>query len=200
VLAVEGLEIRRGRGVLVSPFSWTHQEGSIAWLVGENGTGKSSLLRVLAGRQLPHGGRVRWQGVGAPLRYYSPTMSAPSDMRVKDWVDFVCSVRIADREAESIEALRPRTANPRRRFGVLSTGEAKRLLLWGLLRPLEGPLILDEPYEHLSREAKHALTAGLRGIARDTVVVVATNQEIRLQGNEKLLTLDATEIQLETAL
>jgi ABC-type transport system involved in cytochrome c biogenesis ATPase subunit len=200
MVAVERLEVRSGRRVLVSPFSWTHTAGSIAWLVGENGTGKSSLLRVLAGRQRSSRGRVRWLGIGARVRYYTPAMSAPADLRVKDWTDFVSWVQTADRATDSIEALRPRTANPGRRFGDLSTGEAKRFLLWGLLRLPHGPLVLDEPYEHLSREAKHALTESLRIIARDTVMVVATNQEIPLQGDEVLLSLDGTEIQWQTAL
>jgi ATPase subunit of ABC transporter with duplicated ATPase domains len=198
-IAVDKLEVRGGRRVLVSSFSWSHQAGSIAWLAGENGTGKSSLLRVLAGWQRASRGRVRWRVSGSRLRYYSPTMSAPADLRVKDWIDFVGSVLTVERQDESIEALRPRSANQHRRFGELSTGEAKRFLLWGLLSPLEGPLVLDEPYEHLSRDAKHALTAGLRAIARASIVIVATNQEVPLLGGEQLLTLDGTEMQIEGA-
>ncbi|HSH44908.1 MAG TPA: hypothetical protein VK966_03575, partial [Longimicrobiales bacterium] len=70
---------------------------------------------------------------------------------------------------------------PARPIHRLSTGERKRLLLDALLRR-SGPLILDEPYEHLSPDGKAALTRLLHERAAGAVVVVATNQATERAG------------------
>ncbi|MEJ2367926.1 MAG: ABC transporter ATP-binding protein, partial [Acidobacteriota bacterium] len=64
---------------------------------------------------------------------------------------------------------------PRQRFGEVSTGERKRLLLEALLRLSAPVFLLDEPLEHLSPDGKARLIERLPMLARDAVVVVATN-------------------------
>ena len=193
---IDDVEIRAGRGrLLVSTFSWRHQAGSVAWIMGENGTGKSSLLRVLAGCSRPSSGGIRWQNHVTPIRYYAPLMSAPDDLAVGDWLELIASLQTDIGICDDVERIRPE-ASPRRRFKHLSTGEAKRLLLWALLRPLNGALILDEPYEHLSPDAKAILTSVLRTIAAGSVVIVATNQEIVRAADEPLLVLDGSEVRV----
>jgi ABC-type transport system involved in cytochrome bd biosynthesis fused ATPase/permease subunit len=72
----------------------------------------------------------------------------------------------------------------------LSTGERKRLLLDVLLME-SGPLLLDEPFEHLSPDAKETLSNGLRNRARGHVVVVATNQGTWRAGREGGVRIEA---------
>ena len=195
-VSVRALEIRAGRGrVLVSEFSWQHDAGAIAWLTGENGTGKSSLLRVLAGCRRPTSGAVSWRDNNNRIGYYTPAMQVATDLRVRDWVDLVESCSTVMKPNDTVAQLRPRVSDDRR-FRELSTGEAKRFLIWALLLPMRGPLILDEPYEHLSREAKGALTEVLRLVAVTDVVVVATNQDVPLAPGEQLLSLDGSEIRI----
>ncbi|MFW6202214.1 MAG: ABC transporter ATP-binding protein, partial [Gemmatimonadota bacterium] len=88
-LHVERLAIRRGRTFLVRDFSWTHRAGRIAWVVGRNGAGKSSLLRALAGLDSPASGRVRLDAArpcdpGRPL-YYHPRMRPPRHATLASW-------------------------------------------------------------------------------------------------------------------
>ena len=58
LIRVEGLEKAYGGGVLFAPFSTTIAREDRIALVGDNGTGKSTLLRLLAGREAPTTGRV----------------------------------------------------------------------------------------------------------------------------------------------
>src|SRR5687767_13931109 len=93
VLTIDGLEITAARGPLVTSFDWTWDAGGIAWLIGENGTGKSSLLRVLAGRQRAKHGHVRWAAAHHAMSLYlTPSMSVPGDVRVGDWLDYVATL------------------------------------------------------------------------------------------------------------
>lgn len=203
-LEVRGLRIRKGGDTLLTDFSWIHQPGEIAWVVGENGAGKSSLLRLLAGRERPRVGSVRHHapaGERPDVIYYHPEMSLPDQMTVGDWSRFLDRVApTMDRYPLDPELL-PAGALPRKRVELLSTGEAKRLILAALLSRDAPFLILDEPFEHLSREGKEILAQDLIERAATRVVIIATNQEIPAgaQGrslrynNDKLLVTSGTE-------
>jgi heme exporter protein A len=58
---IEGcaVTVRRGRRVMLSDVSLAIRRGQVVHLAGANGSGKTSLLRVLAGLSAPRAGRVR---------------------------------------------------------------------------------------------------------------------------------------------
>ncbi len=163
--------------------------GRIFWIVGPNGAGKSSLLRVIAGLDRPRAGLVRRAPADARAwRYFSSEMALPASVAPADWDRLIRRLMGAHGGRGT---LWPRVSE-RRRVSRLSTGERKRLLLDALLR-LDGPLLLDEPLEHLSPDGKRELLRLLEARARDHVVVVATNQAteraradggIRLEGGQ----------------
>lgn len=179
---IDGLGIRHRRRWILRGFDWEHAAGRIAWLVGENGAGKSSLLRVLAGRDRPAEGRVAilaGQGRPAPPVWFHPGMRLPPEVLASDWDRLVDALTGG---APRLEALRPAFADPRTRVGDLSTGEAKRLQLEAILRRAAPFVFLDEPYSNLSAAGQAALTEVLEARAADGVVVVATNQSIPAAG------------------
>ena len=189
------VSVRAGRREVVAPFSWQHELGGVAWLFGSNGSGKSSLLRVLAGFQRPATGTLSWSVVPEKIFYFSPAISAPSDLRVCDFVALVQSISDTSHD-EQLQLLLPPLTDMTNRFRTLSTGEAKRLLLWSILKQNPGPLILDEPYEHLSRDVKPVLTTLLKRWADDAVVVVATNQDVPIQPNDAVLSLNGSRLEI----
>ncbi len=129
-------------------------------LVGENGTGKTTLLRLLQGVLTPHRGSVRW-GSGVKV----------------GWLDQV--VRFADEEHTILECFRdtcPMTEGQARnilakflfrnqdvfkKVGTLSGGERSRLRLCQLMHGEANVLVLDEPTNHLDIPAMEALEEAL---------------------------------------
>src|SRR5699024_2234932 len=62
VLELDGIEIRYGRTPVVSDVSFTVEQGEFITLLGPSGSGKPSLLRVIAGFVIPTSGEVRLRG------------------------------------------------------------------------------------------------------------------------------------------
>ncbi|HEY0672269.1 MAG TPA: ATP-binding cassette domain-containing protein [Longimicrobiales bacterium] len=194
-LTCHELTIRSGKRVVVDSFTWACAPPGVVWVTGSNGSGKSSLLQVIAGWRKAAAGSICWMdGAVAQLRYHAPALTAPPALQVGQFTGF--ATRHAPVDHAAIDALYPPGVGNRALFGRLSTGEAKRLLLWALLRNGDGALVLDEPYEHLARDAKAALTAILRDRAARRLVIVATNQDVSAGEHDTTLHVDDARIRM----
>lgn len=177
-----GLSARRGLRTVVDGLDWRFARGRVHWLTGDNGDGKSTLARVLAGRARPSRGRLVVETTAGRLRrrptsvFYAPAMRIPPDVRVGAW-ERLTGALTAGRGGAG-PGLWPEGPEPGRPVGRSSTGEAKRLLLDALLALPSEVTVLDEPYDHLSGGARRLLTAHLSRRARRSIVVVATNQAL----------------------
>ncbi len=134
---------------LFTDISLTMSTGDRLGIVGINGTGKSTLLRVLAGRQEPESGELR-PGSGVRIAMLDQDAPLPAGT-VRDavtgsgWSDVV----VETWEAESVLSKLGMGAFLDRDTASLSGGEGKRV---GLARALVEPsdlLVLDEPTNHL---------------------------------------------------
>jgi ABC-type multidrug transport system ATPase subunit len=187
MLRLSEVTIRRGHTLVVEGLDLEIHVGDVFWVVGPNGAGKTSLLRVMAGLGRPRAGTVvRRVPPGAPFLYFQSEMTLPGSATVGDWERLL--LRLLGREAHGVRTPLWPNVGPKRRVRDLSTGERKRLLLDALFRR-PGSLLLDEPFEHLSPDAKQVLADLLAARARSSVVVVATNQateRAKLEGGIRL--------------
>ena len=190
---IRNITIRRGRRLLIADLNLDLTAGSITWIVGDNGDGKSSLLRVLAGRVRPERGTVAHPAAGAsrPIAYYHPHMMVPPGTAFREWLRLFSHLVRRTEPNSDLDALLPEHVEGDRPLSDLSTGEAKRILLHQVLASPTPVTILDEPYEHLSGGAKAALTRLLGNRAERSVVVIATNREVpEDRSRQQVLRLD----------
>ncbi|MFJ5981866.1 ABC-F family ATP-binding cassette domain-containing protein [Enterobacter cancerogenus] len=149
-------------------------EPSLCALVGRNGSGKTRLLRLLAGLDLPAGGHIERFGTSAyvaqqhvispqltlaELLGYETIFAArkrvdsgdaePEDLDILDghW-------DLAERLSDAFIAAKLPPFDPEKRADELSGGERIRALLCGAFTAGADYLLLDEPTNHLDREGR----------------------------------------------
>ncbi|MFI0356917.1 ABC-F family ATP-binding cassette domain-containing protein [Actinomadura sp. 9N407] len=165
-LVCESLELTG----LLRPFDTEIWYGERVAILGSNGTGKSSFLRLLAGEPVPHSGTVRL-GARVVPGYFVQTHSRP-DLHGRTLAEIVMSehalVRNDAMAALARYELAPAGARP---FETLSGGQQARLQI--LLLELSGAtlLLLDEPTDNLDLASAEALQQGLEGFAGTVLAV-----------------------------
>jgi ABC transport system ATP-binding/permease protein len=156
VLDVEDVDLTRGTRQLLSHATWRLGPGDRVGLVGVNGAGKTSVLRLVAGELPPTHGRVK-QGRTVALEHLTQGLDAldPAE-RVLDAVEKVQRVtRVAGGEVTASSMLERFGFTGDRltaRIGDLSGGERRRFQMLRLLLSEPNVLLLDEPTNDLDIE------------------------------------------------
>ena len=137
--------------------------GSRAAIVGDNGQGKTTLLRTLVDSLPPLAGEVKW-GFGCKIGVYAQHVytSLPDGQTVLGYLQSQASRGKKDQEILDIAgAFLFRGSHVRKPVSVLSGGERARLCMAGLLLGECNILILDEPGNHLDVDTVEALAEAL---------------------------------------
>ena len=163
LLSAEHLSINYGVKELVRDASVYLEPGDKIGVIGINGTGKSTLLRCLAGKEQPDSGVVtRFPNVQVVFLPQNPPME--EDRTVLEQV--FASQDAAYREIHRYEAVsmlsRLGIHDPSASVGVLSGGQRKRVALAAALLQPADVLILDEPTNHLDADMVAWLEQKLR--------------------------------------
>ena len=153
LLGAEALHLEYPTRVVFDELTIGLDEGDRIGVVGRNGDGKSSLLRLLAGRMEPDAGRVTRRG-GVTLGMLDQADLLPHDLVVSEAIvgdreeyEWAGDARIRD-VIDGLLADLPWTA----RIGDLSGGQRRRVGLAKLLVGDWDVLFLDEPTNHLDVE------------------------------------------------
>ncbi|WP_159806057.1 ABC-F family ATP-binding cassette domain-containing protein [Cellulomonas citrea] len=177
VLDVEGVRLAYGDRVLLDDLTWRLGPGDRIGIVGVNGAGKTSLLRLLAGEVAPTSGRVR-RGktvVLAQLKQDVEDLDDVADLRVLEAVERERrQVVVGGKEltaGQLVERLGFTRDRARTLVKDLSGGERRRLQLLRLLVGEPNVLLLDEPTNDLDTDTLAAVEDLLDGWPGTLVVV-----------------------------
>jgi heme exporter protein A len=193
MLEVAGLECARQRRTLFAGLSFSLRGGELLRVAGENGSGKTSLLKILCGLLIPDAGEVRWQGT--PIRqlredysrhlvYLGHAPAVKDDLSAAENLAVACTLAgrtaSAQQAQEALEGYGlPATAVAVRR---LSQGQRRRAALARLLLSADAPLwLLDEPFAALDAAAARFTEELIaRHVAQGGAAIYTTHQEANI--------------------
>jgi ABC-type polar amino acid transport system ATPase subunit len=177
-LAVSGLSVQRDARLIVRDVSFSVMRGERVAVMGASGTGKSTVLRAIAGLEPPSSGSIDVQGVGMVFQFHH--LFAHMTALENVWLALVHVCRRPRREAEDrARALLEKVGVAHRRDAMpheLSGGEAQRVAIARALAVNPPVLLMDEPTASLDPARRDDLAATLRQLSADgTTIVVATH-------------------------
>ncbi|WP_353154774.1 ABC-F family ATPase [Pollutimonas bauzanensis] len=163
---------------VIKPFSAMVEAGEKIAIIGANGVGKTTLLRMLAGDLAPDTGSVKWSE-SADIGYMAQDVSDQfqSDKTLFDWLS---EYRQAGDDDQSMRSVMGRMLFSGDDIGkevrVLSGGEKNRMSFGRLMLGRHNVMLMDEPTNHLDMESIESLQLALEKYA-GTLIFVSHDRE-----------------------
>jgi len=200
-LTVEKIHVWRGDRHVLRGVSLTLSPGELLQVAGPNGTGKTTLLRVVCGLLRPEQGSVSWCGrpiagnrpqFHRALAYAAHEPALKGDLTALENLRYLVGLKRSVRTAE-LEAALERTgvqACAQLPVRVLSAGQRRRVALARVLA-MRSPLwMLDEPFTNLDAAGSALVTELLREhVSAAGMALVVAHHEIALSTRLRRLEL-----------
>ena len=196
LLSVIDLECIRGDNLLFSGLDFSLYEGQLMQVEGANGSGKTSLLRILAGLSLSSEGRVLWDGKDihkqrslyfSKVAYLGHTLGVKSDLSPVE--NLKISLALAGfpfDETAVYRALEQTGLSGKEDVPArsLSAGQKQRVALARLLACPAKLWIMDEPFTALDASGVSLVRALLEThLRRGGLVVLTSHQAVEVRGD-----------------
>ncbi|MBK7425331.1 MAG: ABC-F family ATPase [Propionivibrio sp.] len=172
-----------GERKIFNNFDFTLNAGDRVAIIGENGVGKSTFLKLLMGELQPQYGSIKWTEK-ARRGYYAQDHADDfkSDTNLTDWI--AGYARATASEGDEVETLIRGTLgrllfsgdDVRKAVKVISGGEQGRMIFGKLMLMKCNVLVLDEPTNHLDMESIESLNTALEKF-KGTLVFASHDRE-----------------------
>ena len=181
----------RGDRLLFKQIGFTLNAGGLMNVLGENGSGKSSLLRMICGLLTPEVGSITWQGQSikqasedylSNLTYIGHLNGLKDDLTAME--NLQISARLAGEHVDEPAALTALMAIGIARcaklpVGVLSQGQKRRVALARLWLSHAPLWVLDEPFAALDASSVLTLATCISAhMARGGMTIITTHQDV----------------------
>jgi heme exporter protein A len=194
MLDAVNLSCERGERTLFAGLEFALAPGSLMRVAGPNGTGKTSLLRMLCGLLEPAAGEVRWHGRSIrqqredywkDLVYVGHLNGVKEDLTVFE--NLKVAQAVAGRNVDDAVLRRALDAVSLGQFEHalarrLSQGQRRRVALARLFATMTAPLwILDEPFIALDQRGVTVLSERIAShVGNGNMVVLVTHQDVAI--------------------
>ena len=185
IVHAENLRKRFGRFDALQGLSFSVPEGSTFALIGANGAGKSTTIKLLVNLIEPSAGAATVLGVDsrtisprelAQIGYVSESQEMPGRMRVSTYLDYLRPLYPSWDRALEAGILGHFRLPPERRINELSHGMRLKMALACALPFRPRLLVLDEPFSGLDPLVRDELLDGLRQQAGRTTILISSHE------------------------
>jgi heme exporter protein A len=202
-LSVEKIHVWRGERHVLQGVSTRISRGELLHVPGPNGTGKTTLLRVVSGLLRPEQGSVTWLGLSiashraeyqAALAYAAHEPALKGDLTALENLRFTVGLKRRARPEELRDALERTGVGacadlPAR---VLSAGQRRRVSLARVVAMQASIWLLDEPYANLDAAGSELVSRLLQAhVTSGGLAMVVAHRELALACNVRRLELDS---------
>ena len=172
LLSAEHISINFGSRQLLEDVNFYLNEGDKTGIIGINGTGKSTFLKVLAGAIEPDAGRIsRNPNVQVSYLPQNPVMDDDATVLEQVFLHFPAEFRALNEYEAKTMLNKLGLPDFEQKVGTLSGGQRKRVALAAALIHPADILVLDEPTNHLDAEMTAWLEDWLRKFKGGLVMV-----------------------------
>ena len=185
----------RGKN-LIKDFNITIEAGERVCVVGKNGKGKTTLLKLLAGVLVPQAGETVYHpSIGKGFFEQTNVNSLVDARTVEEEILYSHADMDRQRARNICGAMMFSGDDALKRISVLSGGEKSRVMLGKLLATPINLLLLDEPTNHLDMESCDALLTAI-DFFEGTVIVVTHNEMFLHSLAERLIVFQNDHIEV----
>jgi ATPase subunit of ABC transporter with duplicated ATPase domains len=195
VLKIEGIRKAFGENEVLHGVDLEIRRGDRLVILGPNGIGKSTLLKIVMGELEPDDGRVDW-GYETHPGYFAQDhyeQLEGSDRTAEQWLWDYCPDKDRGFVRGHLGMMLFSGEEADKRLAALSGGEAARLVFSRLALERPNVLVLDEPTNHLDLESIEALVQGLQDYD-GTLILVSHDRWFVAQLATRVVEISATGI------
>ncbi len=193
-LSADGLTLFRGERLLFQGLSFALSPGELLLLEGQNGSGKTSLMRAIAGLIEFEDGDVMWEG--KPVRLNRPAfygslvwmqhrVGFKADLTLVENLRFESHLR-AQSDEDFDQVLDRLSISRLKRLPIrsLSAGQQRRVALARMLLSKVPLWLMDEPFTNLDRQGrKLVMEVTTEHLERGGMCIMAAHQDVDIGGN-----------------
>ncbi len=199
-LSGEGLTLLRGERLLFRDLEFALNAGEMLLLEGKNGSGKTSLLRVIAGLLEPESGEIRWEGkrvthdrqaFQSAFVWMGHSIGVKNDLTLTENLEFEGALRSASgKELKEVLARLGLTKLKNLPVRALSAGQRRRVALARMVLSQAELWLMDEPVTNLDTEGRKLVIDLVEEfVAGGGMVAMAAHQDVDVDAPIQVLEL-----------